>query len=176
MVLINSPKYQFFIVATLTHLMVHLSPVKCIVKYLLPTHGTISFFKKKEKRKKKKPSWKQLPLESPVKLSLKALADFQLGLSKTNMHFYCLLNAIKTGYYFHLLGMKKIRLSKAKWGLPVLGCLLPFHGCSQRLHGIPCLFSSPLAMALHLSCQLVTDGFLVSGCTVTEPWWALVIE
>lgn len=72
--------------------------------------------------------------------------------------------------------MKKIKTSKGKWGLPVSRCLLPFHGYSQRLHGILCLFSSPLAMALHLLCQLVTDGFLVLGCIVMEPWWVLVIE
>lgn len=72
--------------------------------------------------------------------------------------------------------MKKIKTSKGKWGLPVSKCLLPFHGYSQRLHGILCLFSSPLAMALHLLCQLVTDGFLVLGCIVMEPWWVLVIE
>lgn len=111
-----------------------------------------------------------------MKLSLKSLADFQVGLSKTDKQFPCLFNTIRSGKCFYLLGMKEIKTSKAKWGLPVSRCLLPFRGCSQRLRGILCLFSSPLAMALHLLCQLVTDGFLVLGCIVTEPWWALVIE
>lgn len=48
------------------------------------------------------------------KITYEILPDFQLGLSKTDIQFPCLLNALKSGYYFYLLGMKKIRPSKTK--------------------------------------------------------------